>query len=76
MLVKDKKSFDIGIWSSQGLEDSQTMVSKLFNRYLSQLLFVQYTDRDQIKNTEFEDPMNTRPMPMVRNLANVWAKYP
>ena len=46
MLVKQKKDFDIGIWSSAGLEDSQNIVKNMFGRYLSQLLFVMYTDRE------------------------------
>ena len=45
MLVKNKKDFDFGIWSSAGLDDSQNMVKNIFGRYLSQLLFVMYTDR-------------------------------
>ena len=47
MLVKQKKDFDIGIWSSAGLEDSQNIVKNIFGRYLTQLLFVMYTDREQ-----------------------------
>ncbi len=35
MLVKQKKDFDFGIWSSAGLEDSKNMVKNLFGRYLS-----------------------------------------
>ena len=35
-----------------------------------------YTDREQVKPSEIEDSTNIRSIPMVRNLANVWAKYP
>jgi len=40
------------------------------------LLFVTYTDRNKVKNADFEDPHKICPLPMARNLANIWAKYP
>jgi hypothetical protein len=78
MLVRQKKDFDLGIWSSAGLEDSQNMVKNIFGRYLSQLLFVMYTDREQFPpDDEFKDnEYGIKPYPLVRNLANVWNKYP
>lgn len=29
-----------------------------------------------MSNPDFPDPNQIRPFPMVRNLANIWAKYP
>ena len=75
--MRDKRTYDVGIWSSAGLEDSQTMVKHLFGKYLSQLLFVMYTDRKEIPAPqEYRDEHNLSPFPMERNLANVWHKYP
>ena len=45
--------------------------------FLCRLLFVLFTDRQQfVPPTDFQDAENIKPFPMVRNLANVWAKYP
>lgn len=59
------------------MEDSQNMVSKLLGRYLSQLLFVTFTDRDnEVIPSDFKDHSKIRPVPLSKNLANIWAKYP
>ena len=34
LLVKSRKEFDVGFWSSAGLEDSQLLVSKLLGRQM------------------------------------------
>jgi hypothetical protein len=75
--VQEKKKFDIGIWSSAPMEDSQNIVSKMLGRYLSQLLFVKVTDREnEIVPSDFKDTNKIRPVPLSKNLANIWAKYP
>ena len=59
------------------MEDSQNMVSKMLGRYLSQLLFVTYTDREnETVPTDFKETSEIRPVPLSKNLANIWAKYP
>jgi hypothetical protein len=77
LLVKNKKEFDLGFWSSAGLEDSQLLVQKLLGRQMQQLLFVTFTDREKEPIAqEFYDPNHVKPAPLARNLANIWAKYP
>jgi hypothetical protein len=75
--VSERKKFDIGIWSSAPMNDTQNMVSKMLGRYLSQMLFVTYTDREnETVPTDFKDTSEIRPVPLSKNLANIWAKYP
>ena len=70
--MQQRKDLDIGIWSSCGVTDSQTMVQHLFGQYLRQLLFVTCTERPE----PAEENSSITPKSMPKNLANIWAKYP
>ena len=49
----------------------------MFGRYLSQLLFVTYCDREKFNiEPEFQDENHVKPFPMSRNLGTIWSKYP
>ena len=42
LLVKQKKLYDVGIWSSSNMQDTELMVKHVFGRFYTQLLFILY----------------------------------
>lgn len=41
------------------------------------LLFVSFTNRENLgKSSAFENDMDTKPIPLARNLSSIYAKYP
>jgi hypothetical protein len=45
--------------------------------YFFRLLFVTFTDRENLKiPDELYNSSNLKPLPLSKNLANVWSKYP
>ena len=35
-----------------------------------------FADRQKLSHPDYVDPHEIRPIPMARNLANIWARYP
>ena len=36
LLVRDKKDYDVGVWSSAGMDDTRLMIDKFFGRFFTQ----------------------------------------
>jgi len=71
LLLKTKKSLEIGVWSSADRDTTQLLIKHLFGRFLTQLLFVSF---DPTRSSSEEDDM--RSQPMSRNLSSVFQRYP
>eukprot|EP00347_Sterkiella_histriomuscorum_P009142 403342359 len=73
VLIRQRKVFDVGIWSSLGREDTEIFIKHLFGRYYTNLLFVSYTGQDATNNQNLENAGRSKKMG--RNLSNVFGKY-
>jgi hypothetical protein len=54
LLLKTKKSLEIGVWSSADRDTTQLLIKHLFGRFLTQLLFVSF-DPTRVAASEEDD---------------------
>ena len=70
MLVKQKKLYDVGIWSSSNIQDTELMVKHVFGRFYTQLLFILYNKEHTADDLSYRNQDDFEGFP--RNFSSVW----
>ena len=70
ILIKQKKLYDVGIWSSSNIEDTELMVKHVFGRFYTQLLFILYNKESTADDLSYRTSDSFEGHP--RNFSSIW----
>ena len=68
--MKQKKLYDVGIWSSSNIEDTELMVKHCFGRFYTQLLFILYNKESTADDLSYRTQEDFQGFP--RNFSSIW----